>query len=233
MTSPPTWFRRGRALCLGLLLALAWGPPQAQAAEPAPVTADVLFLYTPDVTARYGSGVETRIDHLVAVANDAFERSEAGIRLRVVHASEVEYPTSIDSGTALDDFTMNRGVFAGTEELRTRFGADLAVLLRPYNDDGTCGFAWIGGHGTNGDLASSDRYAYSHVAVDCSDYVLGHELGHNLGLTHSRRQDGTGGTYPWSLSHISTVGACLPGRVAHGVLRTPRTPHIESWGRRQ
>lgn len=190
----------GALLLLGLMLALVVPRPMG-AVEPPPETADVLFLYTPDVTQRYGSGVSARIDQMVAVANDAFRRSEAGVRLRAVHAVELAYGMAADSGTALDDVTMNRGVFAGVESLRAQVGADLVVLLRPYVGDGICGVAWVGGYHSGGNLVSSQRWAYSHVSVDCSDYVLGHEVGHNFGLSHSRRQDGEGGTYPWSLGH--------------------------------
>src|SRR5271154_2152951 len=41
------------------------------------------------------------------------------------------------------------------------------------------------------------------------------------------------GTYGSSLSHISTVGARLPGLVSQGSLRTPRTFMSESCGMRQ
>src|ERR1700709_2556303 len=41
------------------------------------------------------------------------------------------------------------------------------------------------------------------------------------------------GTYCSSLSHISTVGARLPGLVSPGPLRTPRTLMSESCGIRQ
>src|SRR6201991_2303503 len=41
------------------------------------------------------------------------------------------------------------------------------------------------------------------------------------------------GTYCSSLSHISTVGARLPGLVSQGTLRTPRTFMSEFCGMRQ
>ncbi len=195
--------RQSRAwrIAIGLFAGMALLAAPIHSAEPTPKTIDVIFLYSQDVSNRYGSGVDTRIDHIVGVANDAFQRSEAGMRLRAVHSQEVSYSGGTDSGTALDDFTANRGVFSGVEQLRNQYGADMAVFLRPYAGDGICGIAWVGGYKRNGNLNGSNRYAYSHVSVDCSDYVLGHELGHNLGLSHSRRQDGSGGTYPWALGH--------------------------------
>ena len=41
------------------------------------------------------------------------------------------------------------------------------------------------------------------------------------------------GTYCWSLSHSSTVGALFAGLLSHGMLRTPRTLSDESCGIRQ
>lgn len=190
-----------RFASLLLILALvAPGTPTA-AVEPTPATVDVMVLYTPAATARYGSGVETRINQILNAANDTYGRSEAGLRLRLVHSEEVAYSDSAHSTTALDDLTYNKGVFTGLETQRTQVGADLVVLMRPYVGDGICGIAWVGGYGTNGNLSVSRRWGYSHVSIDCSDEVLPHELGHNMGLLHSRRQDGHGGTFPWALGY--------------------------------
>ncbi len=184
-----------------VLLAILVAGPAVQAVEPTPVTIDLLVLYSPGVTARYGSGVDTRVNHVVNVANDAYRLSEAGLRLRVVHREEVAVSDTISSDAALDQVTMNQGVFQGVDAQRSQVGADLVVLLRPYVGDGVCGVAWVGGYLANGNFSRSRRYGYSHVSIDCSDVVLPHELGHNMGLTHSRRQDGSGGTFPWALGH--------------------------------
>ena len=55
------------------------------------------MLYSPGVTARYGSGVDTRINHLVNASNDAYRRSEAGLRIRVVDTlmRDVDVATSL------------------------------------------------------------------------------------------------------------------------------------------
>ncbi|MBW2395536.1 MAG: hypothetical protein JRG95_14845, partial [Deltaproteobacteria bacterium] len=127
----------------------------AAAVEPTPATVDLMVLYSPATTARYGSGVDTRINHLINATNDTYARSEAGLRVRLVHSEEVAYSDSATSNAALDALTQNSGVFSGLETKRSQVGADLVVLMRPYVGDGICGIAWLGGYGQNGDFSRS------------------------------------------------------------------------------
>jgi hypothetical protein len=67
-----------------------------------------------------------------------------------------------------------------------------------------CGLANLGGYSTEGsfDPTLERDYAYSTIAIDCSlDLVVAHELGHNMGLTHSHLEDGHGGTFDFSTGY--------------------------------
>ncbi|NNL64953.1 MAG: hypothetical protein HKP30_01795 [Myxococcales bacterium] len=186
------------------VLTLALGATGFAGSAPAAeiVTVDLLVLYTPAADARYGGNAEARIQHVVAVANQIYEDSQVPLRLRLVHSEEVSYSETRSSSRALDDLTRGHSLHDRAARLRDRYGADFVTLMRPYVGDGVCGIAWLGGYNRPGVFTQWDAaYAYSHVSINCSDSVLTHELGHNMGLSHSRRQNPGGGTFPHSVGH--------------------------------
>ena len=171
------------------------------------VVIDVMALYTPDAQSVYGIHTATRINQLISVANQTFHDSGIAITLRPVHHGRVEYPAAqADMHTMLQQLTYGEHVaFAGVAALRERYGADLVVVFRPLAaQSAMCGLANLGGYRTNGDLTAFDDrdYAFSLAAIDCPvSSVLAHELGHNMGLTHSHREDGGGGTFSFATGH--------------------------------
>jgi len=181
--------------------------------QPPPVVAGtttqvkLLALYTDGVAAQFNSP-DLRIAHLVNVANDVMSTSGVDIHFSLEHIEWVDYSDTIPITQALDDLTptnSNAGAsgLAGVAALRNQVEADLVVLFRPYANDGHCGYAWIGGFGTQGDFSNpaEDDYGYSVVSSNCSDYTLVHELGHNLGLAHSRRESTEGGTFGYAVGY--------------------------------
>ncbi|MBL4868913.1 MAG: matrixin family metalloprotease [Pseudomonadales bacterium] len=178
----------------------------AQLSQAEPTTIDVLVVYTPGVAARYNGEPETRFQHLLNVTNQVYADSLVDLELRMVHSVEVDYEEANNAGVALQEMTYaQHPAFENIASLRSEYGADMVVFYRPYDPaQGGCGIAWIGGNGTGGDFSNSweKDYAFSHVAVDtCADYVTAHELGHNMGLAHSRNLNGVGGTLDYALGH--------------------------------
>lgn len=167
-------------------------------------TIDVLVVYTQGVEDRYGGDPSTRFDHLLNVANQVYVDSNVDLNLRMAAAVKVNYPDAGSANTALNDITNAKSVFANIENLRTLYGADMVLFYRTYQSThGSCGLAWVNA-GSNGNMSatSTKRYMYAHVGIDaCPDHTTVHELGHNMGLNHSRLQDKKGGAFPYALGY--------------------------------
>ncbi|GGP95588.1 leucine-rich repeat domain-containing protein [Shewanella ulleungensis] len=173
----------------------------AQSDDQTMAEVDVLILYTPGVNALYSDDPLTRIYHLISVTNQIYVDSGVFIHVNAVAIEEVDYSDSVYSNTALNDISFqNNTVFEYIPSRRYELGADMVILLRPYVDgDDSCGIAWA--NGSNGSVSDSRDLMYSHTSIDCGDYVMAHELGHNMGLMHSRRQNSYGATFSFALGY--------------------------------
>jgi peptidyl-Asp metalloendopeptidase len=166
---------------------------------------DVLVVYTKGTTDLYGSDPTTRFNQLIQVSNQIYRDSGVALELRLVKSLLVDYSDDTDATLALNDITYAKDpAFSGIAALRDQVKADMVIFYRPYKiSHGSCGIAWIGGS-AQGNFSNPEwkKYMYAHVAISsCGDYVTAHELGHNMGLKHSRKQDGVGGTFPYALGY--------------------------------
>jgi len=104
----------------------------------------------------------------------------------------------------LNDMRDEVGVFANLSTTRKTELVDVVLVMQPYRGDGNCGYATLGGFTKKGDMvgASNSESANGAISItgSCSDTSTIHELGHILGLGHSRAQ-GSVGTFDWSLGH--------------------------------
>ncbi|MDD5295306.1 MAG: M12 family metallo-peptidase [Rhodocyclaceae bacterium] len=177
---------------------------------------DVLILYTPGFVTRNGTTWRTRIDQLVALANQAYVDSGVAIQLRAVGVEQVSYSDQTTNSTALSLLTGSSGAFSNVAALRKQYGADLVTLIRPFYmtaQGQNCGVGYIGGYGGS-NIAAYANYAYSVVSDGrdvagtsyyCTDYTFAHELGHNMGSMHDRAtvtsQGGGTGAYPYAFGY--------------------------------
>ncbi|MCR9258918.1 MAG: zinc-dependent metalloprotease [Pseudomonadaceae bacterium] len=204
--------------------------PEAQPEIQPPATdIKLLALYSPGVAEQFNSP-DLRISHLVNVANDVVTTSGVELSFSLAHIEWVDYPDFTAAPQALDDLTFaNHSAFEAVEQLRATHEADLVVLFRNYANDGHCGYAWIGGFQTQGDFSNPAEadFGYSVVSANCSDYTLLHELGHNLGLAHSRRESSEGGTFDYATGYgmderFATIMA------SPDVFSAPQVPRLSS-----
>jgi hypothetical protein len=177
---------------------------------------DVLVLYTPGFVTRNGATWRTRIDQLVALANQAYVDSGMSVQLRAVGVEQVSYSDQTTNSTALGLLTNSSGAFSNVAALRKQYGADLVTLIRPFYmtaQGQNCGVGYVGGYGGS-NIAGYANYAYSVVSDGhdvlgtgyyCTDYTYAHELGHNMGSMHDRAtvasQGGGTGAYPYSFGY--------------------------------
>lgn len=178
--------------------------------KPAPGEIDVLLLYSTGLAKKLGAGLGARLDNLVALANRSYADSGIALRLNVLDTLEIALPDDTSDFDAL--YRMTDGdvpATAGLQDLRERYGADLVVLVRPY-DAAThqgCGAAWISGYG-GAPIEWSSDYGFATVSDGqsgskyCDDLAFAHEIGHNLGAMHDRANAGTAvGAYPFGFGY--------------------------------
>jgi hypothetical protein len=168
---------------------------------------DVMVVYSTAFANVNGgaAGAVTRINQMVATANQAYTDSQVVIELHLTATHQVDYADSTPIKTALDEISANGvarpAALASVPGWRNDSGADLVSLVRTYNGDtpdsdaqqGICGLAWVGGYGET-DIRTDREYAYSVVDDGsfnnrgCSPLTFAHELGHNMGAMHDRIQ---------------------------------------------
>ena len=162
---------------------------------------DILFVYTEAASALHNGDIETQLNYLLALTNEAFDNSGILMEARMVGAIETEYEETGDSNQSLSDIG-----FAQDDRLkfvadrRVELGADVVSFI---TTDDLCGVAF-----SSDQIIGQARSMYHLVSTqqlrlnNCQDDTFAHELGHNLGLAHSRPQDPDGGfTYHFGLGY--------------------------------
>ncbi|HSC67262.1 MAG TPA: cellulose binding domain-containing protein [Cellvibrio sp.] len=146
---------------------------------------DLLVLYDGYSANYFNQQVETAMQNWVAQTNNVYKDSGIDIQLRLVGAVPHEQP-----GASMDAVLTSLRVDTAAVNLRNQYGADFVTQL---HQTGECGIGY---------MAVSAPWAWNVVGPDCGPLVLAHELGHNMGLNHSRKQGDTGGArYSYALGH--------------------------------
>lgn len=166
---------------------------------------DVMVIYTP--AARQAGGGAGRmlqqIQLAVAETNEGFANSRMSQRLRLVGYGEVNYRESGDFQVDLDRLGGNGdGYLDEIHAIRDRVGADLVSLW--VETGNYCGLGWI-----LNPSRPNTQLGFNVVMRHCatSEFVFGHELGHNMGATHAPEDPNSGGAYPYSFGFKQVVRA--------------------------
>ena len=150
--------------------------------------ADVLVFYTASARRRVGGhrNMLARIDHHVAWTNAAFELSATKMRISLVGVQELAGFSEADGrpDELLDLFRDGLHV----QQLRDALAADL-VLLHTTGTQGGLAFVPIG---------DDDAFSISSMRVS----TFAHELGHNMGLWHTRVSHRSNEPFPYSHGHV-------------------------------
>lgn len=149
------------------------------------VTIDMLFFYTDAVVRATGAFevLNATINLMVREANETFTNSNIPLQLRVAGIRSTTYDDSGDLYTDIQAITDTSSRVASREihPVRDELQADIVTLLVKSAD--ACGMGWQIGPENYDDFEGN---AFNVVDVDCaSNYVLAHEIGHNLGAGHN------------------------------------------------
>lgn len=148
-------------------------------------TVDLLVLYDDYSKNYFGGDPQTAMSSWVNQMNAAYADSQIDVQLRLVGVRQMEQ-AGADMGAVLGNLRLNSAAIA----LRDQLGADFVSQL---HQKGACGVGYV---------AVDKNWTWNVTAPGCGPMVMAHELGHNMGLNHSRKQgDQSGARYRYGVGY--------------------------------
>ncbi|HEY8941377.1 MAG TPA: carbohydrate-binding protein [Cellvibrio sp.] len=148
-------------------------------------TVDLLVLYDNYTRNYFGGDPQTAMNSWVNQMNAAYADSQIDVQLRLVGVRPMEQ-AGADMGAVLGNLRVNSAAIA----LRDQLGADFVSQL---HEKGACGVGYV---------AVDKNWTWNVTAPGCGPIVMAHELGHNMGLNHSRKQgDQSGARFRYGVGY--------------------------------
>ncbi len=138
---------------------------------------DTLILYSQEVEEKYQGEPLSRINHIIEETNQRYKENGLSIQLNPVKIKKYPMQSNLSSKEIISKLQDNQEI----KKLRESYGADQVLIYRLYRkEEKSCGIAYV-------NSKYQSKYAFAHVAINCSSYHTSHELGHSMGLYHSEK----------------------------------------------
>jgi hypothetical protein len=177
-----------------------------------PIIITIMALYDQDAVTslqEYGGGtILDTIEISVAEANEAYANCGINVQLDLVHTGLMDYNESGSLTTDLQWLAGNTNVTA----LQAQYGADVVTMMEGVNDPQYTGMAYL--------LTGTGTQAFNVVEAlySVNDYVLAHEVGHNLGCAHDTANAPSPGAYAYSYGCNFGPVSTNTGQPAYGTI---------------
>ena len=184
------------------------GSPVAIASTLDNIIIEVAFTVGSSANAHFfgGDNLDASIVQQVESANTAFKDVGLGIELVNVGTYILGDDSSLDGSAVLAASEARTGIFADLDSMLTR-QPDLFVHLSTKAVADTGGIATLNGGLNDGIIDYKNLYSkgtnFAVVAIDNSSTTLVHEVGHLMGVSHSRKQaqGPITATFPWAVGY--------------------------------